>query len=339
MNASVATPPAELQPVPDEVGTKNWVRAVRGKARGLAKDIENYYMSLGEILYKVYDTPIDGDPRNGPIYKAWGYASFADYAEQELDIHRKKAEALRSIWFIMEIKLANLDPAIREQLVKLGFSKMREIKRVLDMDSAKWWAERAPTMNYQTVYNTVKKILDDRENKAIEASIRAGGDPVAKSNDLSRPDWHLQPVQEPGVRPEGYWTPPETEEQFNKRFVFNATELETVKLALQRSGELTGSKQAGKNLSLICLDFLSNNDFSSAKMEQRLRFVAKMEQILGMRLVAVDPEMNEVRYGLATLQALAADAGEDETEDESAEEPANFDPETGEVLPDAERQP
>jgi hypothetical protein len=319
--------PPDQQTPAENVGSKAWARNVRSKAQGLAKDIESYCMALGEILYRVYDTPIDGDPRNGPIYKAWGFNSFADYAERELGLHRKKAEQLRGIWYHIEIQLARLEKPVREQLFALGFSKLREIKRVLDIDNAKWWAERAPTMNYQTVLDTVSKVRDARENASIESAIRAGGDPVKQSNDLDRdPNWHLHPVADTGPRPESYWTPPETEEQFNKRFVFNAEQLETVKLAIQRAAELSNSKSSGKNISLICLDFLSNNDFSSAKMEQRLRFVAKMEKLLGLRLVAVDPDMNEVLYGLSTLQALAAESA---TEDSEAEEGP----------PDAERQP
>jgi hypothetical protein len=290
-----------------EFPTQQWSKTVRSRAKSLAKDVENQYMALGELLYKVYDTPIGGDPKNGPVYKDWGYKSFSDYAEQELGLEKKRAEKLRSIWFHLKVRLSSLSDALRSQLVALGYSKMREIVRVLDLDSAQWWVDRAPLMNYQTVAATVRKVADMRENANIEAEVRRGGDPVAQSNELAGADGE--------ARSESYWSPPEQENLYNKRYVFNAEQLETVKLALERASELTRSKAGGYNLSLICLDFLANNDFSQAKLEQRLRFVAKLEKQLQLRLVAIDPETSEVLYGLSALEALTV---EDDSEEFSA---------------------
>lgn len=94
--------------------------------------------------------------------------------------------------------------------------------------------------------------------------------------------------------------------------------METVQLALGRAAELArGGSSVSSRLSLICLDFLSTNDFRFANEQERLRFLAKYEKLTGYKLIIIDPgagDGGEVVYGIETLERLAR---ANETEDAS----------------------
>lgn len=291
-----------------DVGSKTWAKKIRARAKELVADIDRQFIELSEILYKVYDVPIDGDSKNGPIYTLWGYKSFRDYAEQELGLHYKRAERLRFLYYRLEVELDGLDRGpLRERFLALGLSKVREMIRILTKRNAEKWVEMAEASNYQTVDAKVRKALDMKEDAEVEAAVRAEGDPVVKSNKLSHEktwDERTDEAIEESMGP-GKWGKDSGEQLFSKMFSFYPDQLETVKGALKRAGELTDKTSAGHNLSLICLDFLSNNDFTKASEEQRLRYVAKMEKLIGYKFVVVDPKTKEVLYGLSTLEKIA----------------------------------
>lgn len=293
------------------IGSKSWAKKVRARAKDLVSSIETNYMELAEILFKVWDTPEDGDRANQPIWMKWGFKSFRDYAEQELGLHYKKAERLRLIWYRLDVDLAELDQKWKKRLISLGWSKVRELCRadVLTLGNAKQWIEKAENMNYQTVEAAVRKFLDAKETAAMNKEIQKSGDPIAKSNKLAAEktadelDEDDQDSSAPPAAKELDWANPE--HFTSKVFTFTASQLESVKGALERAKELTNSNAGGHNLSLICLEFVATNDFTKASEEQRLRYVAKMEKLLGYKFIVVDPKTTDVLYGLGTLEKVA----------------------------------
>lgn len=293
------------------VGTKAWSKKVRARAKELVETIERSFMELGEILFRIWDAPEDGDRANPPVWMKWGFKSFRDYAEQELGIHYKRAERLRYIFYRLEVELEGLDPKIKKRLINLGESKVRELCRpgVLTLSNAAGWVEKAENMNYQTVDAAVRKYLDAKESKEIAQEIQKKGDPVAKSNKLmdeKTEDELAEEEEEEGAPPaakELDWDHPEHFK--SKVFTFTADQLETVKVALARAEELSNSKSGGHNLSLICLDFVAGNDFTKASEEQKLRYVAKLEKALGYKFIVVDPKTKDVLFGMGTLEKVA----------------------------------
>lgn len=294
------------------LGSKSWSKKVRSRAKDLVENIEKSFMELGELLFRIWDTPEDGDRANQPVWVTWGFKSFRDYAEQELGIHYKRAERLRLIFYRLNIELEEIDPKIRKRLVNLGESKVRELCRpgVLTIGNVSNWVEKAENMNYQTLDAAVRKYLEAKEQKEIEAEIIKKGDPVAKSNKLAGEKTEAETAEEEaeqGVPPapkELDWDNPEHFK--SKVFAFTASQLETVNIALKRAEELSHSKSGGHNLSLICLDFVAGNDFTKAGEEQKLRYVAKMEKLLGYKFIVVDPKTKDVLYGLGTLEKVAS---------------------------------
>ena len=102
---------------------------------------------------------------------------------------------------------------------------------------------------------------------------------------------------------------PMTEKPGWKHFMLAADQFEVVSSALDRAEHLSGSDKEGNNITLICTDFLATNDFLTATGEAKLRYLAKIEQLIGLRLVVVNPDCSQVLHGMDTLDRLSK-AGE-----------------------------
>lgn len=309
-------------PVSIAPGSKAWASRIRRRAKELVEGFDTGYMELSQILYEVWDTPAGGDPNAGPVYKDWGFDSFADYAEKELNLHRRKAERLRLIWYTLEISLAGMDPALRDRLVHLGASKLRDLVRVLTLENAEAWCRRAEGCGYPQLCADIRKSVRDAEiarlQKEVSASAAAqeapeivvsgGGAPSGEGAgfDDGRDDGGPSVVRTSTACP---LPDPEEELQFEHFSLYPAQRL-NVKLALKKAGELCGSDKKSHQLDLICTDFLANNDIVPKNVaENRVRFLARMERVFGVKLIALDEAGKEVVYGLGLLERLAKGDG------------------------------
>lgn len=277
-------------------GTRAWAQQVRKRAKVLSTELDQGYMELARILYQVRETPVDGDPRKGPVYTGWGYATFGEWVEAELGLNEKKAERLRLIWFTLEVQLKDLDPEIKKRIVALGLGKVRELVRVLTLRNAESWVETAEKNTYRGV---LKEVRDEKRRQNIEESILGSGDGNAAEI--------LKDMRE-GDSPTPLIGPADdSEEQYKRRsFTFVAAQDANVQLAIQKASDLTGSDKDGHNLDLICTEFLATNDVMATEgdLERRLRYVAKIERMLRMKLVAIDPDSGEICYGIGYLEDM-----------------------------------
>jgi len=282
------------------IGTRPWAQRQRKRAKELSAELDLGYMELARILYQLRDTPAADDPRRGPVYTSWGYSSFGEYVEAELGINEKKAERLRSIWFTLEVQLRDMDPKLKERIVNLGLGKVRELIRVLTMRNAEQWIEIAEKTSYRGLLREVK---DEKRRQGIEEAILTSG--VENAPEIaqeSRSDESPLPLIPPSEAEEGEFK--------RKTFSFAPTQMANVLLALQKSSELSGSEKDGHNLDLICTEFLATNDIlaGDTDLARKIRYVAKLERALRIKLVAIDPETDEVCYGIASLQAAHKEA-------------------------------
>lgn len=277
----------------EALGSEQWGVKIRRRARVLTKTIEQGYMELGEILYTVYDTPINGDPKNPPMFKAWGYNTFGEWVEDDLGLHKRKAERLRNIWYNLNVRLGDdLTRQIRKRVIALGWCKCRELVRVLSAENAERWVEMAENLKYPELTAAIRKALRDHETKAQERA-------VSGEDDDEGPE---------------YPDPPEDVEEWTERTFYLAdAQLQNVDAALERAKQLSKSDSLNQNLSLICLDFLATNEFRLANdPKAALRLLAKFEKLLGKKIVVVNPATREIEYGIEALELVAAGAGEDD---------------------------
>lgn len=281
------------------VGSKQWAAKIRRRAKELAHDLDLGYMELARILYQVYDAPVEGDRQRGAVFTTWGYTSFGEYAEKELGLHQKKAERLRLIFYTLEVQLAGMEPEIKERVVNLGYSKVRELIRVITLRNAEMWLEQAEHMTYRQLYGAV---VEEKKRQGIEEGILGPGGGASERDDAM-----ASGAQDAFVPELGAGVEKETFKQ--ERFDLAPAQLENVLLALKLCGQISGSDKKGHLLDLICTDFLAGNDVlkGDSDNDKRLRFVAKMERTLGLRLIAVDPGAKEIIYGYEALEMVAKD--------------------------------
>lgn len=279
-------------------GGKAWASRLRSRAKELSKELDLGYMELARILYQVFDTPIDGDPNRGPLYINWGYTSFSEYAEKELGLHQKKAERLKLIWYTLEIQLKDMDPNLKERCILLGMSKVRELVHILTLRNAEYWITQAESMGYRKLFEV---ITDEKRRMRIDEAVLGSSGGTITEIDASSTD------------PGDLIPPVRAEIPKQKRFDLFPAQQENILLALKRASDITGSDKEGHLLDLICTDFIATNDTFGSDLDKRLRYVAKIERSLGLKLIAVDPDAKEIVYGLSTLQMLAPDADEAES--------------------------
>jgi len=300
------------------VATKGHSKKLRERVRDAAERVNTDYVDLALLLVEVWDTPSE-DNNSLPIYTSWGYATFHDYAEQELGLARRKAEHLRHIGVCLQGDLAALDSSLRSRLLKLGWSKVRELVRVLTVKNAKKWLDMAEALNYQELLLTVQAFKKKQEAAEIEAE--QGGDKTAlpspstvyaevassgkPKNVFAKPKFQAPPEDASETlddSDDGPPTIPAVPKLFRKDFSLYAEQAEVVNMALERASQLAESDKPSHLLTLICIDFLATQDLKPDE-EQKLRWLARIEHATGLRLVAFDAAYEFV-YGLNTLEKI-----------------------------------
>jgi hypothetical protein len=179
----------------------------------------------------------------------------------------------------------------------LPWTKLRHLVGVATADNAVEWIAAAESLSRDEL---TKKAKAERTTKSTVSAASSPEAPEAPVEIFVRRPFVLAdtPDHDPG------------------------TQASTVGAALQRASQLSGSPKDGHNLTLICTDFLATNDFLTASGETKLRYLAKIEQLLGLRLIVVNPDCSEVLHGMDTLEKLsrAGDQSTTQSEDNTKKE-------------------
>lgn len=317
-------------------GSKTWCGKVRRRAKELVKDLDTGYMELAQILYEVWDTPMDNDPNKGPVYKQWGFDSFIQWANEDLSLQPRKAQRLRAIWYTLEVELQGLDPLVKKRIVDLGISKARELVRILDLSNSEAWVEVAEKSSYPVLCASIAKAKQASDiakaqaavaakQAAEEAEAEADGEGEESSGekepvleavggnvkvDQNAADFGGDPPKSGPQAPKPVAAPAEPEQMDFLHFGLFPEQYLNVQLALRKAGEMTGSDKKSHNLDMICTDFLANNDIVPANMaENRIRFMRRMEQVFGVKIIALDFVNDEVVFGAGLVAKLTKGEG------------------------------
>ena len=279
------------------VGSEVWAEKVRRRARQLSKALDTGYLELAEILYHVYITPVNNDPSQGPLWTGWGYSSFGDYADQELGLARRKAERLRQIWFHVEERLGSqLDRDLKKRLYAVGWSKLREIASLLIPENTEKWlhlAENGSHAQVAAAAKQVRKRVDEARERKL--AIRENPDGGLTMDGFEEEEALLRQID----------IDDDSLKLRTKVFGLYPDQMANVEAALDRAEQLSKSDSSSNNLSLICMDFLATNDFGRENDPINiLRYLSRMEQSLGVKLVAVDAKRKDVVYGMSTLEEM-----------------------------------
>lgn len=292
---------------------KAQIADLRTKAKTLSKALEQGYMELAKILYEVFSTPIDNDPKNPPMYVAWGFTSFAQYADEELGLDRRKAERLRAIWYRLSVELCDLDDITRQRVINLGWTKVRELIRVLTLRNAQEWVDKAEGCTQQELQNAIRVYLEKKDARLMQrfkdAQTKQDAAVAAIAKDSGDASVEAAPEPAPGepLPDDDDEVPVIVEPLKSKSFAFYLDQYEIVQAALKRAAQLANSEKPSYLLTMICTDFLATNDFSQIGSEQFMKFLVKYENLMNVDLIVRDRGTRKILYGLTTLEHMASE--------------------------------
>jgi len=243
-------------------------RKVRERIAELGKNISESFFELSTLVDQVH---------KDKLYKQWGYKKFADWAQTEFQMGRRKAYNLRQIseYFNTTLK-GQLVPAKYEEVVDtvkdIGWSKALELatENVFTNDNCAEVLEAAKT-------STVE---DLREKCRHEFKAQMTPEELEKSNDNN------------------------TMKQMRKTFQLHLGQDEVVAAAIEKAKTMMKDGTTDSSaLTNICAEFDAAND-ASMVMEDK---IALMEQVWNLKIVAFDVNKNQVVYGLENLELIAGD--------------------------------
>jgi hypothetical protein len=288
-------------------GSEAWAEQIQEYARRLAEDIDRGFMKLAEYIWLIYDTPVGNDPGNGPFYKQWGYQTVEQWARHELGISNvRKVQYLRQIYYTLQQELiteGGVEQDVIDKLLRLGYSQLRVLCPILTADNAREWADRTEGLSYRQIDDLVRKFRDlTAEAEAAKKKAAAAPAPT-DAGDAPRkdegPPVKVKPVADPPTP-----TITAAARLESMRFLLTPESKEIVDEAMRTSAAVTGSDKPGYLLSMICLDFLATNGGAKKGNESFYAYLANLERLFQVRLVALDfdePPGEDLLYGRDTV--------------------------------------
>ena len=158
---------------------------IRQAAQDARRKTEESYWELSIVLHEIY---------SNMLYESWGYKTWADYVEIELDIQKRKAQYLVSIqdWF------GGMKPNVQKWVRELGWTKAKELVGKVDNNNAEEWRDKVEGKSYRELMNLLAAPAEDKPAPAKPAD----PDQVTKKNfglypdQLSNVDLALQLAKE-----------------------------------------------------------------------------------------------------------------------------------------------
>ncbi len=227
------------------------VEKLRRRIIELVEKVNESYWELSELLYIVY---------NKGYFKRWGYNSFKDYVEKELDIGERKAYYLVNIWYWFVVK-GNVSDV--EKAKKLGWSKAKELVGVVTPENQKEWLRKALKLSHDMLIKEVKEYVRTQQGQVSGR--------VDKDDVVHRVFFVL------------------FEDQYNN-----------VMHALELAKQISNSDKQGHNLDLICTEFLATHQLPKGNdyISNLRRFFMSLEMGLkNVKVIVIDTDKNEVIYG------------------------------------------
>jgi hypothetical protein len=306
------------------LGSKAWADGLRKDTKLLADAIDKDYLKLAQNLWLLFDVPVDNDRKQTNWLARWGYGHIGEFAVKELGLHKRIAERLRRVWAVAGVD-CKLEAEYLDRFISVGRSKARLLTRpgVMNPTNAKVWIEKAEKLTYLGLDNEVSAFLVGRADvmKGTLGKVEpldAEGDIIEDEDELAEmPETPVLPaktlaqtiadevseqVNEAAGKPVPQATP--EEKPTFKSFALFKDQMDSVKAALERASQLSGSTKDGQNLSLICLDFLATSEFKTASLEQTQRFFKRIEKAMGVKVIVLEPKDHEILYGYKTLEKI-----------------------------------
>jgi len=277
---------------------------LREEIKQYVQRIESTYWDLARGLYDVYDG-LPGGYRSllrgqgsrierKEMFKKWGYDNFGDYCEKEAGIRKRTGENLRYAYFWFAIE-QNLPEETIRSLCTIGRSKMYQLAGFATADNITLWIDKAHESTHEELRAAIKKhriaIAEKTDTDEPDQSAKIGGGEEEDEN-LPKP------------------------EQFHKFATSLAdSQWEVWQAALEQAKKTSQSDKIGHNLTMICQDYLNNNDFCGDSRKNREAAIKKQEHLLNCILIALDNDGTRPFYNAEIMWKVAEGMRDAERDD------------------------
>ncbi len=241
---------------------------LRTRVQDLVRDLASTTWEVAAIVHRLWDA--------ANHFHRWGYSSRNEWLELDLGLAPRKAEQLRRMYEYFTIE-TTLPFPLDQRLRKLDWTKARSLVGHVNADNAQEFIEKAETATR------------DELGAWVQQRTNASSNGFAASQEC--PGEFFRPFRIALA------------DSSND----DASQYKTVRAALQRAKELSGSNKDGHNLTLISTDFLATNSFGQKDdPNMRARYLARIEIALGVRLIAIDVKTGEIIHNRQLAISLFA---------------------------------
>ncbi len=221
---------------------------IRSEVLKLRTQSDENFWQFGAVLEHVWKSD---------LYRGWGFESWTDYIEHEVEISMRKAQYLIKLqsWF------DTMTPAIQKWLRGLGWTKSRLLMGAVTADNAAEWKNRVAGKTVAEIEAMLK--ADSEERGSISAS--------AETDDT-------------GVRA-AKWSVS----------LFPAQK-EIVELATKKAMEVANSDKQGHALTMVCQEYLATNT-TTTSINDMLKNTERFTGLKIVAIRVGDDGEDEVVYG------------------------------------------
>lgn len=293
-----------LEPPP--VGSEEWATDLRQRARKTAAELESGYMRMGELLYLARTKA----PSGAPVHAAyWGYLDYDTWVEKDLGLMARKARSLCRIYERLVLDLSALDDGLRKRIVALGWTKVREVVRVLTLENAQKWAELGEVTPYPDFRKAVSVYADQLIQSQIDAA-KKQADPAAPSakgtakgdsggaapsmlaeddgdEELPQGDALGAEFEEP-PEPPAVLPPPEVTIPFN--FALYPEQAEVLREALKMAEAINPGKPKSLHLVTMADEYLATYVPGATPEERRVATLLRIAERFGLTVAVARPD-------------------------------------------------
>lgn len=248
-----AVVPAELAVVEkeeeveeEEVETKEeQFLEIRNQAKDLKEKTAKLFWDFAVIL---------SDIQSRDLFRVWGYNTWGDYIDQELEIGKRAVQKYIRVYDWFKVMPEN----IQEWIKSIGWTKAQHLVEVVKPENAGEWRNRIAGLTV----GQIEQLIHDLTHGTTEGDEEGSGS-------SSEPDT--------GERPKA------------KKFNLMPDQYDTVELALQRASEISESDKENHNLTMICMEYVSSN----THIKNIDDYLKQVEKALGVLLIAYREEEGE----------------------------------------------
>jgi len=231
-------------------------KEARKRALELKEIVEKSYLELGKFLKLIAKAVTQ---EGIPVYRSWGFQTFAAYCEQELGFKERKANHLALIYAQTEE-----GPFPKKWAEQVGWSKMSLLaplaaKGIITEGNVKPWMERVEKSSFADLTEIAKKAREKAEKKK------------AKQEGLEIPSREEVPESIHVIRIPLY------DDQW-----------ENWNIALDKARKITGSDKLPWLIDCIAMAF--NSEGFDTRKEGLDEVCRRVERVFRVKLVAFDEE-------------------------------------------------